>query len=649
MSSRGYAPDLTGARRGLATIAFLKAQFDAGMDHLDMFQPFVEEAIQDYPSDDIDVPGVQSAIRKSTGLKIPGEIVMTLLRRARKKGVLTRAGGRFLRTSNSGKNRELSTRIQNLELALVSLAKCLRQFATGQGEELISDDDALAELTSFLDVNHIGVVLGQKIDVGSSDSGPRLDHVVAAFVSEVVTEGGEHLSTLDAVVKGLIVQNALLLRDVPMAGRQLEGLAVFVDTGVLLRALGYAGTTERLAAAEALGLIRSAGARLAAFVATVEEVEGVLRVYEKNLGSTAGVKNLRGNPMTQYFLGTRATPADIRQEVVLLRQNLQKLGIQVRDFPKHIQKYTEDERALAEALRDLTRDENTFDPRVWHDVQAIAAVLTLRAGVRPNRMANAGFVFASGSGRTVKNATRWYREAHPQGVEPIVHFRSVTNAAWFLRPAKASDVPMHELVAVCAGVLRPKPQVWERFLQGLEHLIKSGDLSDDESIAILATGFAHIEPGELESETDVEATNVREIVERVRAAEQVEFQSRIVEERKKREASERHAAEVRCEADAVRSSIDTQVERLASVLAWLCYSGFFLVLIVGAILTLPLDWSEWTSSDNLLKLFAWACIGAFFSVSLLSFFTRRFHVLNVFDRLKSFFSLRMKRFLLTLD
>ena len=514
---------------------------------------------------------------------------------------------------------------------------------------LVSDDDALAALTSFLDANHIGVVLGQKIDVGASNNGPRLDQVVAAFVSEVVTEREQHFSTLDAVVKGLIVQNALLLRDVPMAGRQLAGLTVFLDTGILLRALGYAGTTERLVATESLGLIRAAAARLGAFEGTVHEVEGVLRVYEKNLGSTVGMKSLRGNTVTEYFLGVRATPAEIRQEILLLNQNLRRMGIQTRDFPKHMREYTEDEQALADALRDPTRDGNSLDPRVWHDVQAIAAVLTLRAGIRPQRIANAGFVFSSGSARTVENATRWYREVQPHGVEPIVHFRSVTNAAWFLRPANASDVPMHELVAVCAGYLRPTPQVWERFVKGLEHLVKSGELSDDESIAVLANGFAYIEPGELESELDAEATTIREIVERVRATDHVEFRSRLAEERKKREASERAAVEARLETADVRSAIDMRVEKLATVTAWVCYSGLFIIFVVGATLTLPLDWSEGTRSGNLTIVAGWICIGAFFVASLLSFFTRRFHVLNIFEHLKSFFAARLKRILLPQD
>ena len=91
-------PDPRTARRGLATVAFLKARFDAGKDHLDMFQPFVEDAIRHYETDDIELDGIRGAVRASTGLRVPAQILKTLLRRAAKKQLLTRAGGRYLRT-----------------------------------------------------------------------------------------------------------------------------------------------------------------------------------------------------------------------------------------------------------------------------------------------------------------------------------------------------------------------------------------------------------------------------------------------------------------------------------------------------------------------------------------------------------------------
>ena len=591
-------------------------------------------------------PGVQGAVRDSSGLSIPVGIVKTLLQRARKKGLLTRQGGRFLRTPNNDEDPELAARMQGFARAHRDLASRLRQFASTKGEGLPSDDDALAILTRFLDAYHIGLVLGQPITIGSSDKAARLDQIVAAFVASVVEEGGLLRSVLDDIVKGLIVQNALLLRDIPITGRQLKGLTVFIDTGVLLRALGYAGPKEQQAATESLGLIRAAGARLKVFEPTVEEVRSILRIYEERLGSSAGARSLRGTPLTYHFLGIKAAPSYIHQEILLVEKNLGKLGIRTRSFPEHINRFTEAEEALANVLKDPERNEDSYDKRVWHDVHAIAAILTLRAGARANRMANAKYIFASGSTRTVMTATRWYRERYKSRFEPMVHFRSVANAAWFLRPANASDVPLHELVAVCAAVLRPSPEIWSRCIRHLDNFVRSGELSDDESIVVLADGFTHIEPGEFESEADVEASTVREIIDRVLEEQQVKLRSQLKNERTQTEGSKRAAAAAQDEVDSIRSRVQAQADILATWVARLIYAALCSALLLGGIFNLPIEWSGQTRSSTIWTLVWWVCVVAFFVFPLLVFFTRRFHGLNIFDHLKSFLASRLQRMLL---
>ena len=641
----GLSNDHAGsARRGLATIAFLKARFDAGMDHLGMFQPFVEDAIHSADSDEIELSAVQRLVQEATGLAIPTDIVKSLLSRAAKKGLLTRGGGRYFRSEACGKDTELRGRIKHLERAHQGLATDLREFAVERGNHLGTDDDALAALTKFLDVNHMGIVLGQTPETGPWEkTGSQLDRTVAAFVTTVVDKKGPSYAVLEGIVQGLIVQNALLLRDIPTTRRHLDRLSVYFDTGVLLRALGYAGLVEQQVAVESLDLIRAAGARLYTFGGTVNEVESILRVYEHRLGSQAGVRSLYATPLTYHFLNSKVTPADIRQEIALLKNSLTKLGIRIRDYPRHISKYTEDEQALADALKDTSRSQESDDARVSHDVDAIAAVLTLRAGARPNRVRNARYVFASGSTKTVVNATRWYRETYPRGVEPIVHFRSVTNTAWMVRPAGASSVPMHELVAVCQAVLRPSAEVWSRFVSGLGDLVSSGDVSDDESIAVLASEFTQVRLADIEPDADLEATTIREIVERVRVEQETELRSELEEERRKRKESERAAAVAAAHTATIVSTVEARVDRWSGLAAGAVYSSLCVVLVLGGIWTLPTEWSDLARASEAWTIVWWVCVAGFLCCSLAALFTRQLQFLNVFDLLKGRFKRWLRR------
>lgn len=642
MASETSRQHVKSTRRGLATIAFLKARFDEGIDYLGMFQPLVEEEIRHYEKDDIDLGGFQAAVRASTGLAVPTDILRTLLRRATRKKLLTRQGGRFLRQPGVSGDASLARRMKEIGSQHLHLAKRLRESAEARGIQFSSDDDALAALMRFLDENHIGVVLGHPIQGGPIDGSVRLNHAVAAFVADILRSGDRLGATLEDIVKGLIVRNALILRDIPIVKRHLEGLTVFLDTGVLLQAMGYAGPAEEQATVEGIRAVRKAGAQLYAFEQTIDEVESILRVYERKLGSTAGIRSLHTTPLTFHFLEIKSTPADIRQEIAFLRNKLAQLRIRTREFPKHIPKYTEDEAALAEALKDRRKQRGTGEKRVWHDVRAVSAIVTLRAGNRPNKIASARFIFASRSSLTVLNVTRWYRESYRRGLEPIVHFRSVTNAAWVLSPVNAASIPMKELFSVCSAILHPSAEVWSRFVWHLERLVTSGELGDDESVAVLAHQFTRIDLTDIESEEDLEATTVSEIVERVRESQAGKFRTQLAVKQSEVDASKLEAADAQSELKFLKSKARAQTERVATWIAGTIHIFLCLILAVGAILTLPIQWSDWSESNSFLTLVLWLCATAFPVVSLLGFFSRRFHMLNIFDWLKMLVASRIE-------
>ena len=621
-------------RRGLATVAFLKAQFDEGKDYLDMFQPLVEDEIRRYGKDDIDLPGFKVAVRESTGISIPMDILRTILQRATKHELLTRQGGRFLRRRGVRRESALLGRMEEFSRGHLRLARALREFAGSRDVELKSDEGALVSLMRFLDAHHIAVVIGQRITIESSDGFGRLSQAIAAFVKHTIVEGGELAGVLEGIVKGLIVHNALLLRDIPIAQKHLERLTVFLDSGVLLYALGHAGPAEEQAMTEGLTAVQDAGATLAVFERTVDEMESILQLYEGRLGSTAGVRSLRDTPLTRHFLGIQATPADIRQEIALMRPKLAGLGIGIQGFPEYVPKFTEDESALAEFLKNPKKEEGADERRIWHDVRAVSAVITLRRGARPGRIFGASFVFASGSSPAVASATRWYRKSYPEGLEPIVHFRAVTNAAWVLRPVQASMLPIQELVAVCSAVLEPSSDVWSRFVEHLEKLVKSGAVNDEESVAVLAHHFTRIKLGDFDSPDDVEATTVLDIVERVREEVASPFRSQLEEKEREAEQTRSALADARAENLAIKSRAKAQTDRIAACLAGLIYGAFCLALLVGAARTLPLPWPDWTQPSSIWGVGLWACLLAFYGVALLDIFSERFRLVNVFERLR---------------
>ena len=77
----------------------------------------VEDAVRRSTTDDIELTGIRREIRAWTGLSIPTDVVKTLLQRATKKKLLTRAGGRYLRTQDYGQDPKWGALMSELELA----------------------------------------------------------------------------------------------------------------------------------------------------------------------------------------------------------------------------------------------------------------------------------------------------------------------------------------------------------------------------------------------------------------------------------------------------------------------------------------------------------------------------------------------------
>ena len=205
---------------------------------------------------------------------------------------------------------------------------------------------------------------------------------------------------------------------------------------------------------------------------------------------------------------------------------------------------------------------------------------------------------------------------------------------------------MHQLVAVCAAVLQPSVEVWSRFVAHLDGMVTTGELSDDESIAVVASAFTPMKLADLEPDDDVEATTVREIVERVRADEATQFTSQLDEERRKREASDKAVVVARSEMAGIKGRARAKAESLATLGAQVVYGTVLGILALGALWTLPTSWSESTRRDELWGIVWWVCVLGFIVCSLLGF-TRRFHVLNLYGYLKRFLTQWLQRVLLS--
>ena len=242
----------------------------------------------------------------------------------------------------------------------------------------------------------------------------------------------------------------------------------------------------------------------------------VLAFYEDRLATPSGIATLRQTDLRRHFLSAHYSPSDIRILSATLDTRLEAVGVAIIRLPDHELRFTLDERLLAEML--TSDGEDPASSRVRHDVDAIAAVLTLRRGRSATAVERSVAVFCSSTGKVVRNAQKWYRGQEQGGIPPVIHQAALTSIAWLKKPAAAPGLKLHELVALCASAMRPTRATWTKFTENLRRLRDEGVIKDDETAAIVASELTEPLLARLDEESEPDAASIVDVIERVRGA-----------------------------------------------------------------------------------------------------------------------------------
>jgi hypothetical protein len=457
-------------------------------------------------------------VHDRTGLLLPSNAIQTLLGRCAKRGLVNREGGRFFRTAKAISDLRFDESRASIEADQDSLGRALIQFAANQGVSIDSPKAALEALATFVSDNKVQVILNEPLPDSPLDRSSldrKRTRAIARFITVECLASPVLHRALAGLTEGILLYDTLLMRDIPDAAQRFRNLLVVLDSPVLFAAIDLMGVANAVAAREGLALLREAGARAIAFRRTLEEMRLILAVYEDRLGSTEGRLSLYPTALTQSVLTSRFSPADIRVISTTLENRLAKLGVAIREVPGHDPRYTLDEEALAKALVDLRR-QDPDEPRILHDVDCVAGVMTLRAGRVSTSIENSVAIFVTTSGRVVRSVQQWFFAQGVQGATPIIHLAALTSIAWLKKPASAPNLKVHELAAVCFAALRPTPETMAKFKETLQRLRADGTITDDESAAIVASELMEPLLSRLDDEFEPDSDSIQAAIERVR-------------------------------------------------------------------------------------------------------------------------------------
>lgn len=555
---------IDGAVRGLATVAMLKANFDSGQDHIDMFEPFVLDGVASLPRSDSSAVDVQKAISTRHGLDLPLDSLRLVLGRLVTAGYLQRTGGRYFRTKKEIATTDVLEGRRRAEERQDVLAKGLLLFANERGLKTKSTIEAKGWILKFLEDNHVALTSDPSKCISGGPSDDRRATITAQYLLSIAQGDGDEAQILKEMLEGFVLQNTLLLNEFPDGVSTFSDLAVFADTGVILSALGLEGPASETATTELIRLLSDTGANLNVFQETIEEVRSILTAVENKFATQTGRANLIPSNLTRHLVNVGARPSDIHAKASTLEIELRQLGFNIRDFPEHDPRFTMSEDLLGKMLAGSGSE---TEARVVHDVSSIGGVITYRRGKTSKSFDDARAVFLTTNVPTFRTVTSWYAKDGGKGRPPIVLQVELSNLAWLKKPGSASNLKLHELVALCTSALCPEPETWRLFVEHLQKLEKSGEVTSQEAAAIIANGFTQQVVVEKGLDLDSDASDVLEVIERVKE----EFRG--------------EGAAARQELGRIQKRSRRRAHFIGEFTAWFLTGGIGLLAAIGALMT----------------------------------------------------------------
>lgn len=456
-------------------------------DSLDVMLPFVKYAISKNTrvGQKVDISLVVTTFKNEFGyLTIPENVIITMLNRMCPT-VLTRKDREYtLRTSL---DEEYTKFVEKRTLCKerrneVGLALSDHLNATVVSAKPFTCESAISALIEFFVANGLTVVqTPDQLSLTKKDDAGKINYSVARFLVDEHKKGTVLFDYITDMVKGFFVSSAISFQpdNHSLPNSKFKDLHCYLDTRVIIDALGLRLHSGQRAAKEFLEMLQSEGATLCCFEHTIAEIRTILRAY----------KNSLLNPESKTIHNTlerwdeqNVSVEYVLQYISLLEEKIKSLGIKPVSAPS----FKKDKlkgflgKKFISLLKHVRYGSLTARK---HDEDSVFAVVRLRNGKSSPDLEKCGHIFATTNAPLVGVVKECLPDS-AYGVEPVIADTTLTAVVWFKCSRSHGDYPVHKLIDNAMAALEPTPSFLSDFYATIDMFEAEGGISSNEAAII---------------------------------------------------------------------------------------------------------------------------------------------------------------------
>lgn len=380
----------------------------------------------------------------------------------------------------------------------------IRWFQDNRPGQSPSNENAQKFLGSFFETNGYDILFDPEelrgATIGNTDV---TNYQIGRFILDAQENNSDLFRKITDIAQGMMLASAIYVDTTSaskhVARHRLSELNVFLDTTLLLQALGFKTELQKQAADALLKLLQDNGANLYVFPNHLIEIEEILKAFKDR-----DAHDTRSKQSLEMFEEAGLTSIEIDREIRNLKKSLEKIGV----FPAPPIAYTDsdghllpessryiDYIGLREHLIKRIPQYGKHPAMLDNDVDAISAIMIERASVSYSEIESCPAIFVTTNYKLVRESNYFlHYRPYTMYITPTISDMDLTTILWVkYAMTTRDDIPRLRLVEHARAAIDASGSVMSAFNSVAKRMIEKGTLTEDEAADFRYSAFARAE------------------------------------------------------------------------------------------------------------------------------------------------------------
>jgi len=574
----------------ILSLAILRVNWrERRKDYLDTLTPLIANLICSRGYDHVEVETLRSDFRQEFGLNIPYHAMVTLLNRAKKRGLLQQRYHTLYPIPDEVAALCSSDVVRDQTERYAAVIQQFVRFAKDHHGISLSEEAADSALIEFLRDHDLDILFAadQTSFIAEVRSPRQHRYVLYKFIEEAHRSQPQTFQYILDVVIGHALASTILYGQDKAFISGMRGTDVYLDTRLIFYLLGLEGTERKTQTVELLTLLTEQGARVLIFDHTRREVAQILDacIDWLNRGDYDPSKASRA---LRHMKESGFSSQDAERVAVNLNSLLEKCKVTMVRHPDPGAnvglQINEEELYQTIVSAYATRPEFNEESQrqsILIDVDSIAAVYRLRQGCSGRTIKDSHVVFATNNHTLARVARNFDEKQFGEDfrIPPAVTDVFIGTTAWLQAPAKADRINEQRLLAECYAGIRPDGVLLRKYVLEVEKLKKGDQISDEEYYTlrthrVAMNLLAEKTLGDADAFTD---RTSEEVLDEIRGQIQAEASGQYREEAARHQETRSQLERAELERDTLLKGLETRAD------TWAAISSLLLIVLVSGL------------------------------------------------------------------